>query len=132
MKLAKVEKYDRYLFYGTFDRAALRYLPYKGKCIVIVITNVRDQYGNYVCNHVEFNDIKGFDRLHLEPGDGVSFRARVVACQNAEDAMYGFINKYTGIYYRLMNPTKVTKLICPISHLIEQPQCKIKIEPTKR
>ena len=111
-KLVTIEKGERYLFFGTFDRFSRRYDPYlKRSKDYIIIKDITDEHGNHVSNFVCFDYIKGFAKLMLQPGDRVSFRARVVACQSQGEAMYyGHLNAYANVYYRLMNPSKVTKL----------------------
>lgn len=133
-RFVKVDKSDRCLYYGTFAGTSSRYNKYKKKIEYFYIVNdVRDQYGNYMAKFVPFYDIKSFSDLHLQPGDVVSFRARFTICQDERDAIYGFINTQTNVYYRLMNPTKVTKLYSPVRSLYGYiPTSKIQIIPTKK
>ena len=132
-KLVKVEKGIRCWFTGTFDRIAPVYIRERGRCWFVVINNIVDEYGNSPCNCAYFADIKGFQELNLQQGDTITFRARYTICQNATEALYGFRNSNDGLYYRLMNPTKITKLFSPVKSLIVQPNnCKIKITPTRR
>ena len=116
-RLIKVDKKDRYNFIGVVDRIAFRHVKNKGLCSFVVMTNVRDEYGNHICNYAEFLMHKGFTDVCPVAGDVLSFRARIVLCQKATYSMYGFLNPYTGVYYRLMNPTKVRKLINPIKSI---------------
>lgn len=116
-KLIKVNKGNRFLFYGIFEKSITRYIQYKGVFEYTILRDIRDEYGNYICNFIEFKEVEGFKRLNLISGESVSFRARIVICQNASDSIEGFINPYSGIYYRLMNPTKITRLICPVESL---------------
>lgn len=115
-RLVKSNIGERYTFFGTFDRVSMRYDRYKGTRKYIIITNITDEYGNYVSNYATFDYIKGFADLPLNPGDRVSFRARVVGCQDENDPWYGLYPD-TELMYRLMNPTKVIKLINPIMRL---------------
>lgn len=116
-KLVKVDKKDRYNFIGVVDRIAFRHIKNKGMCPFVIMTNVKDEYGNHICNYAEFLMHKGFTNVYPVAGDVISFRARIVVCQKATDSMYGFLNPYTGVYYRLMNPTKVRKLINPVKSI---------------
>lgn len=127
-KITKVEKGIRCWFTGTFDKMVPVFVKDKGRCWFVVITDIIDEYGNYACKCAYFADIKAFKIIYLEHGDRIAFRARCTICQNFDEAMYGFVNPYDQKYYRLMNPTKVKLLSCPVQSITEQQQsCKIHI-----
>lgn len=133
-RFVKVDKNDRCLYYGIFVGTSSRYDKYEKRVRhFYVVQDVRDQYGNYIAKFIPFYDIKCFSTLHLQPGDAISFRARFIVCQDERDAIYGFINTQTNVYYRLMNPTKVTKLYSPAKSLHGYvPASKIQIISTKK
>lgn len=128
-KLIKVKKGDRYNFTGIFDSFSIRYDKYaKRNKYYIIIRNVKDEYGNHVANYVSFDYIKTFSDLMLIPEDIIAFRARIVACQSMEEALEcGFLNPYSNLYCRLMNPTKARKLIRAVERIPYREPCKINI-----
>lgn len=113
-KLITLQKGERYQFIGTYDRYSRKYDKYaKRYRDYFIFKDITDENGNIVSNYVCFDYIKSFAILNLLPGDKVKFRARVVACVSSQEALYyGYLlNSHANIYYRLMNPTKVSKLI---------------------
>lgn len=128
-KLVRVDTQDRYLFFATFDRFILSN-GFRGVAQQIIFKDVKDEYGNIISNYVQFNNIKTFLKLNLHEGDIVCFHARVVACQNASEAMYGFYNPYTRVYMRLLNPTKAQKLRS-IAKSVNDVSYRIQIIPRK-
>lgn len=134
-KLITIEKGERYQFFATYDRFARRYDRYLRRSKdYIILKDITDINGNKVSNFVSFDYIKSFAKLNLVHGDRVSFRARVVACQSIGEALYyGYLNTYANIYYRLMNPSKVTKLISvvrPLPKNINYPYQSLYDEPS--
>lgn len=129
-KLVRVDTKDRYLFFGTFDRFVLTN-GFRGVAQKIVLRDIKDQNGYKIANYGEFDNIKTFLKLDLHEGDVISFHARVVVCQNQSDAIYGFYNPYTGVYVRLLNPTKARKLISVVSPLQTNNSYRINIVPRK-
>lgn len=112
-KLTKVDIQDRYYFTAKFVGTRISYGP-RGVSQSFEFTNIVDENLNKISSYVRFDDIKSFSGLNLKEGDIVSFRARIVVCQNAEEAQYGWYNPSASAYYRLMNPTKACKLVCPV------------------
>ena len=127
-RLVKVKKDDRYNLIGTFDRFSTRYDRHNQRNIdYIIIKNIETEDGEYVTNYTSFAYGKTFGELDLVPGDIVSFRARIVACQSTEEALdYGFYNPQFNVYFRLMNPTKGKKLYSAVKRIPNNP-CPINI-----
>lgn len=129
-KLVRVDKQDRYVFIGKFDRFVLTN-GVRGVAQQIVFRDVTDEYGNKVSNYVQFDNIKTFLELNLHEGDLVCFCARIVVCQNANEAMHGFYSPYTRTYVRLLNPTKAEKLRSIVRPVENKTSYRIQIIPHK-
>ena len=135
-KIVKVNKQPRYLFYGTFDRYIIT-KGFRGIGQQMVFRNVSSENGEISATYVQFDNIKTFLELNLREGDIVRFYARVVVCQNAQEAIYGFYNPYSMAYVRLMNPTKAIKLISTVKRYssivepVEKLPYRVHITPRK-
>jgi hypothetical protein len=67
----------RYRFTALFVRFGKKTV-FKGPSVkTLLFENIRDKYGNEYCDHIWFTTNKQFEALNLQPGDGVSFDARV-------------------------------------------------------
>lgn len=115
-KLVKVEIQDRYIFRARFERYIIT-SGINGIGQQLLFRDLVTEYGVYFGDNIRFNNLLQLHRLNLQPGDLITFHARIVICQNAEDSMFGFYNPQYGTYTRLMNPTKITKLIRPVKRL---------------
>ena len=67
----------------------------------IILTDIRDEAGRVVSDHLWFRFTKGFESLNLVPGEVVSFDARVD----------GYIKGYErdSYDYKLSRPTKIVE-----------------------
>lgn len=64
-------------FTATFERFGKK-SAFKGPAIVtLLFVEIKDKYGNEFCDHIWFTTNKQFERLNLNPGDKISFDARV-------------------------------------------------------
>ena len=129
-RLVKTKKHDRYLFFGTFDHYMIS-TGARGIAQRIMLTNIRDEYGNKVAEYTWFDDIKTFLQLDLVEGDEVSFYARIVDYENE----YPDMSRYGYPYYtypRLIYPNKARKLFNPVHHINhKKDKCTIRIKATK-
>jgi hypothetical protein len=110
---AKLEKLDtqRDAFTGMFKKYGTK-SGYRGPATeTILLVNIRDKKGNFICDHLWFNLTKGFEKLgNLKEGDTIQFEARVGKYKK------GYINRKAGIDqtavdYKLSHPTKVMKVV---------------------
>lgn len=118
-RLVKVDKLDRQVFFGTFEKISYVYnYTKKRNEVFIKLINITDENGNYLCNYSIFNYIKCFSSLLLVPGDRVCFHARPVICQDVYTITdWAFYNPKAKAYCRLMYPTKAVKLINPVARI---------------
>lgn len=77
----------------------------------LLLTDVKDSYGNVVTDHLWFNLTKGFAALALNPGDVVRFDARV------KRYIKGYRGRRDDVYdspvttdYKLSHPTRLEKV----------------------
>ena len=76
-RLAQIEG-NKSMFYGEFSKYGWRRFmgQYVGK--TLLLTNIRDKYGNIICDHLWFHLTKGFEKLgELKKGQILKFEARV-------------------------------------------------------
>jgi len=113
----KIEDY-RGEFIGTFTRYGKkqRYKPIKvgddwiHEDVTILLTDIKDPTGKYMCDHIWCNMTKGFQALgELSPGDKIQFAGRVTPY------VKGYYNyrkeeDYRELDYKLSRPTKIRKL----------------------
>ena len=105
-------------FIGTFTRYGKksRYKPIKiddewiTEDTTVLLSDIRDPTGKYMCDHIWCNLTKGFTALgDLIPGDQIRFAARVTPY------VKGYCNyrkgeDYRELDYKLSRPTKVRKV----------------------
>ena len=100
----------------------------------IEVRDIKDEYGTLVADYILFDNIKCFLDLNLHEGDIVRFCARDFEYQKAIPTYrYGYNNDET--YHRLLYPSQVSKLVCPVRSVREvKPSgtCKIQITPTRK
>ena len=110
---AKLEKLDaqRDTFTGMFKKYGTK-TGYRGPATeTILLVNIRDKKGSFICDHLWFNLTKGFEKLgNLKEGDAIQFDARVGKYKK------GYVNRKAGIDqtavdYKLSHPTKLIKLV---------------------
>ena len=107
--LKKIEE-QREAFIGVFSKYGLK-TNYRGSSTeTLLLLQIRDQSGDFVCDHLWFNLTKGFAELGtLKQGDRIRFQARVKKYKK------GYVNRQAGIDqskfdYKLSHPTKIEKL----------------------
>lgn len=65
------------IFYGTFERFGLKSdRNYKPR-LTVLLKNIKDEYENYLCEHIWLSDADEFASLNLNPGDKVMFSGTV-------------------------------------------------------
>lgn len=101
---------ERSTFTGTFAKYGLK-TNFKGPSTeTILLTQITDSEGTFICDHLWFNLTKGFENIGpLKKGDRIRFDARVKKYKK------GFINRKIGIDqtttdYKLSHPTAISKL----------------------
>jgi hypothetical protein len=101
---------ERNSFTGTFSKYGLK-TNYKGPSTeTILLTQITDSEGKFICDHLWFNLTKGFENIGtLKKGDRIRFDARVKKYEK------GFVNRKAGIDqrtsdYKLSHPTRIVKL----------------------
>ncbi|HWK05748.1 MAG TPA: hypothetical protein VNS58_19040 [Puia sp.] len=107
--LKKIEE-QRESFTGVFSKYGLK-TNYRGPSTdTVLLTQIRDPNGAFICDHLWFNLTKGFENLGtLTPGDRIRFSARV------KKYTKGYVNRRAGIDqsefdYKLSHPTKIEKI----------------------
>lgn len=105
----EAKKEERCSFTGRFERYGKRSGWMGLEEMTVLLVDIRDGDGLFVCDHIWFSLTRGFGALSLAKCDRVSFEARVRA----------YIKGYRGhrvgekpleIDYGLSRPTKVYKL----------------------
>jgi hypothetical protein len=99
-ELAKIFK-SRTRFTATFEKFGSR-IPFRGpRLTTLLFLDVRKS-GELVTDHLWFTMNKQFERLDLQPGDKISFDARVKTYSKGRRGEFGYD-------YKLSNPTKIVK-----------------------
>lgn len=108
-ELKKIDE-QREAFTGTFSKYGLK-TNYRGPSTeTVLLVEIRDNQGLFICDHLWFNLTKGFEALgQLAQGDQLRFEARVKKYKK------GYVNRRAGIDegkfdYKLSHPTKIVKL----------------------
>jgi hypothetical protein len=108
-ELAKVNE-TRCTFTGTFVRVGTK-SSFGHPKQTLLLADVKDSDGKIVTDHLWFNLTKGLAALCLNPGDTVSFDARV------KEYLKGYRGHRDDVYdkpvktdYKLSHPTKLKKL----------------------
>ncbi|MHA4812220.1 hypothetical protein ACX0G9_29260 [Flavitalea flava] len=108
-ELKKTEM-ERGVFRGVFSKYGKK-TNFRGPSTeTILLTEIRNSEGLFICDHLWFNLTKGFGKLgHLREGEILQFEARVKSYKK------GYINKSAGINestldYKLSHPTKMEKV----------------------
>lgn len=108
-ELKKLDKV-RGIFTGAFVRFGKK-SGWKGTTLTtILLTDIKDNEGNVVSDHLWFNYTKGFESVDLQENDVIQFEARVTKywkgyCGYRED-VYAPVKKD----YKLAYPTKIKKI----------------------
>ena len=108
-ELKKIDE-QREPFTGFFSKYGWK-TNYRGPSTeTILLVEIRNSEGLFICDHLWFNLTKGFEALgQLTQGDKVRFEARVKKYKK------GYVNRRAGIDeqkfdYKLSHPTKIVKL----------------------
>lgn len=91
-------------FNAVFSRYGVR-TSFGHKKRTLLFLDVKDSYGNDVCDHIWFTDCKGWKSLKLKKGDKVSFLARV------KPYWKGYVGDVESVQmdYKLSHPTSFAK-----------------------
>lgn len=108
-KLKQLGDKERYVFTGVFIRDGIKN-GYKGPERTLLLSDIKDNYGNYVSNHLWFNYTKGFEKANLHEGDTVQFTARVSEYEKGYKGKRWDVYKPIEIDYRLSYPTQIKNL----------------------
>jgi hypothetical protein len=108
-ELKKIEE-QRELFRGVFSKYGLK-TGYRGSSTdTVLLVEIRDSKGLFICDHLWFNLTKGFEKLgNLRQGELIQFSARVKKYKK------GYVSRRAGIDqssfdYKLSHPTKILKI----------------------
>lgn len=112
-KLINVGQQERYKFYATFERYTFT-SNNRGIHSYLLFNNVEMENDNFIDGDICFEDLKCFKKLNLEPGDRISFNARILDYIELYPYTFSLNPKK---YYRLLYPTKVKKLVSPVKVL---------------
>ena len=96
---------ERHVFIGTYEKEGLKNNKF-GTSKTVLLRNIKDDKGKYLCDHLWFNKTKGFRDANLRKGDIVSFNGRVSSYVKG----YSSIESYTAPFeldYEIVYPTKV-------------------------
>lgn len=104
----KSEDGERKKFQGVFSRIGKK-VNYKGytEPTVLLLDVIDQETKVIVTDHIWFTLSKGFERLKLEPGDVVSFEARIKSYKKGYVNTRYKINR-SELDYKLSHPTKMT------------------------
>lgn len=108
-ELKKIDQ-QREPFTGTFSKYGLKTNYRDPSTETVLLVDIRNQEGLFICDHLWFNRTKGFENLgKLTGGDKIQFEARVKKYKK------GYVNRRAGIDegkfdYKLSHPTKIVKL----------------------
>ena len=100
----------RATFTGTFERFGSKRGWQGREDKTVLLRGIVDTAGNAVCDHLWFNHTVAFARLRLQPGDVVTFDARV------KEYVKGYFGRRDEVYrpvevdYKLSHPTRVRKV----------------------
>ena len=108
-ELQDIGSEERHFFSGTFERYGIK-SGYKGPTETVLLTNIRDEDGNIVSDHLWFNKTKGFSNANMRKGDTVSFEARVSEYQKGYKGHKEDIFSNLSYDYKLTYPTKIKNL----------------------
>ncbi len=116
-KIVKFDKDIRRMYLAIFNGYSITKDRNNKRKYNMVFKDLYDLKSGKKANYAVFDCIKNFEKLNLEKGDAVTFRARdrlyVNQLPNFE---YGNINDYC---LRLQNPTKGRKLVKPVVRLYD-------------
>jgi len=99
----------RDVFYGIFVRIGIK-KGYMGKEETVLLKDIRDKNGKYICDHLWFNYTKGFQEANLHEGDIVEFNARVKPYIKGYFGYQWDVYKPAELDYKLSHPTKFKKI----------------------
>lgn len=129
-KLVEFNKKERHLYTAVFDSLATSGGT-RGIKIYFCFTDLRDEYGHKKAEYIIFNYLKSFIDLKLQKGDVVSFYARDIDFIKYSPS-FRLLN-HNDMCSRLLNPTKVKRMINPIERTNNHPQqsseqeCRVKV-----
>lgn len=107
-ELRNIGSNERYTFSALFVRFGMKN-GYVGPIETVLLSNVCDEAGNLITDHLWFNKTKGFAKLDLIKDDIVSFNARVSSYQKGYKG-YNFekrLNCPIENDYKLSYPTHI-------------------------
>lgn len=134
-KLVTTNKKDRRKYIARYNRPIVNHGS-RGFSKHFEFKDVRDMdTNNKVSEYILFDDLETINNLDIKEGDVISFEARPIDSQNANYTQYGWNNPSIKTYHRLLYPTKIQKLICPVKRFddtTDEQHDKIKIIPNNK
>lgn len=119
-ELKSIGSEERHTYSGTFERKGIRN-GWKRTEATVLLTDIRNEEGNLITDHLWFNDTKGFQAASLQPGDRVEFQARVTAYQKGyqgHDLTAALLHPVQTDYH-LSRPTRIRNLTHPEAMKLE-------------
>ena len=113
--LKQLGKEERHSFVGTFVRNGGKN-GFKGPVTTLLLSDIYTADGEFMTDHLWFNETKGFKDAHLKEGDKVAFDARVSKYTKGYMGRRDFFYddeaffKPIEVDYKLSRPTKVKNL----------------------
>ena len=99
----------RQTFIGTFERFGTK-SGYMGVERTLLLKNILNLNGKFICDHIWFNLTKGFETLNLQEKDQIQFDARVKIYEKGYKGYRGDIYAPIETDYKLSHPTKLLKI----------------------
>ena len=104
---------ERATFYGTFTRFGTKHGWQGRQETTLLFTDLRDETGTRVCDHLWLTLTRGFARLTLQTGDTVQFDARVKTYLKGYRGRRDDVWHPITVDYTLSRPSKVTLVPFP-------------------
>ena len=102
---------QRERFRAIFDRTGTKRNYHGFPETILLFDNIyRKKNGNFITDHLWFNNTKSFQTVNLEAGHVVEFDARVTPYEKGYQGYRQFIYKPITRDYKLSRPTKVKKV----------------------
>lgn len=79
----------RFNYIATFDKFGINYVSGK-KYQTALLKDLKNSYGDYLCEHIWIRDLKLLKKLNLKQGDKITFSAMVKKYQR------GHVENYIG------------------------------------
>jgi hypothetical protein len=100
----------RETFTGKFVRFGSKHQHRGATTTTLLFQQITNKEGVEIADHVWFTMTKGFEACRLQPGDRVSFEARVKSYSKGYKGLPAQVRQPSQHDYKLSNPTRIIKL----------------------